>query len=85
MKFHVRKGAGFSSLLCLSALLLTGLSGCATSGWGEVAAWEKGRLAHPGMSFNSDPLDQRWLQHVHASKENANGGSGVGGGGCGCN
>jgi hypothetical protein len=75
MKFHVRNAAGFSSLLCLSILLLTG----------EVAAWEKGRLAHPGMSFNSDALDQRWLQHVHASKENANGGSGVGGGGCGCN
>jgi hypothetical protein len=72
-------------LMVLALVVCATASGCTSTGWGEVAAWEKGRLAHTGMSFNSDPLDQRWLQHVHASKENANGGSGVGGGGCGCN
>lgn len=69
----------------LALLACATLGGCATSSWGEVAAWDKGRLAHPGMSFNSDALDERWLQHIYSSKENANGGSGVGGGGCGCN
>jgi len=61
-------------------LALSLLSGCAA-----VPAWEKGNLAKPSMTFNGDPLDERFTQHIYTSKENASGGYGVGGGGCGCN
>lgn len=73
-----RRLIGLLALPCALAL-----SGCA--GLDPVQPWEKGRLAHPGMGFDADPLDQRLLQHTYASKEAANGGYGVGGGGCGCN
>ena len=66
-------------LVCFGRLL----SGC--SGTGQVAAWEKGNLAKPSMTFDADPLDQRFGQHVYQSKENSSGGSAIGGGGCGCN
>ena len=69
------------SLLAISAL--SGLSGC--SNLGQVNAWEKGNLAKPAMTFEADPLDQRFVQHIYGSKENSSGGYGVGGGGCGCN
>lgn len=52
---------------------------------GQVSPWEKGNLAKPHMTFEADPLDQRFVQHIYGSKENASGGYGVGGGGCGCN
>lgn len=67
--------------LCGIALAL-GLGGCATDG---PMAWEKGVLARPEMSMGGDPLEQRFAEHIHASKEAASGGTGVGGGGCGCN
>ena len=57
-------------------------SGCALA---PPQAWEKGNLAKPAMAMGGDPLDQRFTQHIYASKENASGGYGVGGGGCGCN
>jgi Domain of unknown function (DUF4266) len=62
---------------------LSWLGGC--SHLGEVNAWEKGHLAKPSMTFEADPLEQRFVQHIYASKENSSGGYGVGGGGCGCN
>lgn len=68
-----------ASALTLAALAL---GGCA---YAPPQAWEKGVLAKPAMSMASDPLDQRFAQHIYASKENASGGYGVGGGGCGCN
>ncbi|MFD2452720.1 DUF4266 domain-containing protein [Ideonella paludis] len=49
------------------------------------AAWEKGQLAKPAMRMDGDGLEQRFTQHIYASKENASGGQSVGGGGCGCN
>ena len=64
-------------LLALAALAL---AGCAT-----VQPWEKGHLAKPEMTFDSDPLQSRFEQHIYFSKENMTGGYGVGGGGCGCN
>jgi hypothetical protein len=67
----------------LAATSLLWLGGC--SSIGQVNAWEKGNLAKPGMTFESDPLDQRFTQHIYGSKENSSGGYGVGGGGCGCN
>ena len=67
----------------LAITTLSWLGGC--SNLGQVNAWEKGNLAKPMMTFESDPLDQRFVQHVYSSKENSSGGYGVGGGGCGCN
>lgn len=72
--------------ILLSLLVIAGislLSGCSTLG--NVNAWENGNLAKPAMTFEGDPLDQRFVQHVYGSKENSSGGYGVGGGGCGCN
>ncbi|MEO7761911.1 MAG: DUF4266 domain-containing protein [Casimicrobiaceae bacterium] len=68
------------TVACIVAAAITSLlSGCAA-----VQPWEKGNLAKPAMSFNGDPLDDRFTQHIYTSKENASGGYGVGGGGCGC-
>lgn len=71
------------STLCALFGLSVLLSGC--SNLGQVNPWEKGDLARPAMTFESDPLDQRFMQHSYGSKESASGGYGVGGGGCGCN
>ncbi len=66
----------------LGALALAS-SGCALVQ--PVAPWQKGVLAKPAMSFESDRLEAAFAEHVYSSKEAASGGSGVGGGGCGCN
>ena len=58
------------------------LGGCAIA---PPQPWERGNLAKPEMTMGADPLDQRFVQHIYGSKENASGGYGVGGGGCGCN
>ncbi|MFN0306061.1 MAG: DUF4266 domain-containing protein [Burkholderiales bacterium] len=68
-------------IACAGCLAL--VAGCASIG--DVPAWEKGHLAKRSMSFDMDPLDDRFTQHIYNSKENASGGYGVGGGGCGCN
>jgi len=71
------------SLRVLSALLAaSALGGCAMA---PPQPWERGNLARPEMTMGGDPLDQRFVQHIYGSKENASGGYGVGGGGCGCN
>lgn len=62
--------------------VLATLGGCSIT---PVQPWEKGLLAQPTMTFEADALDQRFVQHIYASKEAATGGAGVGGGGCGCN
>lgn len=70
----------------LAITSLSWLGGCSQlSQLGQVSPWEKGRLAQAGMTFEADPLDQRFVQHIYGSKENSSGGYGVGGGGCGCN
>jgi hypothetical protein len=65
-------------LLCVATL-----GGC--SAFNPPQPWQKGNLAKPDMSMGGDPLDERFVQHIYSSKENASGGYGVGGGGCGCN
>jgi len=50
-----------------------------------VHPWEKGMLAKPEMTFESNRLEAAYSEHIYFSKEAASGGSGVGGGGCGCN
>lgn len=59
------------------------LGGCGITA--SVNPWEKGILAKPEMTFEGDPLEGRFVQHIYSSKENSSGGYGVGGGGCGCN
>jgi hypothetical protein len=67
----------------LALLTMSLLTAC--TNLGQVNPWEKGDLAKPAMTFEGDPLDQRFVQHIYTSKENSSGGYGVGGGGCGCN
>jgi hypothetical protein len=66
-----------SLLICFSAV------GC--SSFGQVQAWEKGKLARQDMKFDRDLLDAKYVDHTYFSKEAATGGTSVGGGGCGCN
>ena len=71
-----------------TAVVIASLFAVATLGGCAIAppqAWEKGNLAKPAMMMGGDTLEQRFAQHIYASKENASGGYGVGGGGCGCN
>jgi hypothetical protein len=68
---------------CVAGALALPLMGCITVA--PVQPWEKGNLAKPEMTFDSDPLDKGFKEHIYSSKESASGGSGVGGGGCGCN
>ena len=68
---------------CGALALALPLMGCLTVA--PVQAWEKGTLAKPDMTFDSEPLDRVFKEHIYSSKESASGGSGVGGGGCGCN
>jgi len=80
------KNRHLSLALLASAALLGGCSHLPDlTSLGQVNPWEKGQLAQPMMTFEADPLDQRFVQHIYGSKENASGGYGVGGGGCGCN
>ena len=70
-----------AKVLALMALLV--LQAC--SHIQPVAAWQKGNLALPEMTFDDDPLERGYKEHIYSSKEGSSGGSGVGGGGCGCN
>jgi hypothetical protein len=65
--------------LAASVAAMAALGGCAV--YQPPQVWEKGNLAKK----DGDALDQRYVQHIYTSKENATGGYGVGGGGCGCN
>lgn len=64
-------------------LALLGLGGCTSLP--PVQPWEKGVLARPAMTFEYEPVDAMYAEHIYSSKEAASGGTGVGGGGCGCN
>jgi hypothetical protein len=70
--------------LALSLVMLAG-SGCSAMKLVDVSPWEKGKLARPEMTFEGNPLEAAYQEHIYASKESASGGAGVGGGGCGCN
>lgn len=71
---------------CQAVLVMAAALSCmACSSLEGPKPWEKGVLAKPEMTMESDPLDARLTQHIYSSKEAATGGYGVGGGGCGCN
>ncbi len=65
------------------AFAMTALQGCMHIQ--TVEPWQKGNLAKPEMTFDADPLEHSFKEHIYSSKEGSSGGSGVGGGGCGCN
>ena len=65
------------------AFALMALQGCMHIQ--PVEPWQKGNLAKPEMTFDADPLEHGFKEHIYSSKEGSAGGSGVGGGGCGCN
>lgn len=69
--------------LAWGVLVITGLAGCTSLP--PVQPWEKGVLARPAMTFEYEPVDAMYAEHIYSSKEAASGGTGVGGGGCGCN
>jgi hypothetical protein len=69
-------------LVAFITLIILLQTGCSIN---QVQPWEKGHLAKPHMTFESDPLDSAYKEHTYFSKEGASGGGGVGGGGCGCN
>ncbi len=66
-------------LLAAAAAAAIGGAGCAT-----VQPWQRGRLAAPSMTFDSDPSLAAYTAHWQEAREGAAGGSGVQGGGCGC-
>lgn len=68
----------FSAFVILTACFFIGA--CS-----EVKPWQKGNLAKKHMSFDPDPVESKFIQHMYNSKEAATGGYGIGGGGCGCN
>ncbi len=68
--------------LLVTLLGVAAVSGCAMT---PPQPWEKGLLAKPEMTMNSDAMEAKFTEHIYTSKEASSGGSGVGGGGCGCN
>ena len=64
-------------------LALLALQGCSVVQ--TVEPWQKGNLSKPEMTFDDDPLERGYREHIYTSKEASAGGSGLGGGGCGCN
>jgi hypothetical protein len=65
-------------LLGITVLSL-GAAGCAT-----VEPWQRGRLAHPCMTFDAEAAQTAYEAHWQESREGAAGGLGVQSGGCGC-
>lgn len=81
-------------LLSISILLTVMLSMSACSSFSLpslpdiepwVAPYEREYLADPIMSFNKDPLSNKYRQHVFNTREGARGAGYAHGGGCGCN
>jgi hypothetical protein len=72
-----RRRASFA-LLVSAVALATFCEGCAS-----VAAYDRGRLAHPTMAKAHAGSVAR--DHVYAVQEGAMGGSGEAASGCGCN
>jgi len=73
-----RAEAARAASLALSLALAAALCGCA-----RVAAYERGRLAHPSMSARQRMSAGQ--AHLYAIREGARGGSLGAGSGCGCN
>jgi len=74
-------------LMTLPVLII--LEGCSSFHVPTVEPWvapyEREYLADPIMSFNKDPLSNKYRQHVFNTREGARGAGYAHGGGCGCN
>ena len=70
-------------VLAMWIFALLTLQGCSVVQ--TVEPWQKGNLAKPEMTFDDDPFERGYREHIYTSKEASAGGSGLGGGGCGCN
>jgi hypothetical protein len=64
----------------MALLVLATCCGCA-----NVAPYQRGYLARPGMGFEESPGMAKTLEKVFVAKEAASGSASVGGSGCGCN
>jgi len=81
------------NILSISIIFATmSLSACSTNILSKisnlepwVAPYERENLADPIMSFNKDPLSNKYRQHVFNTREGARGAGFSQGGGCGCN
>jgi Domain of unknown function (DUF4266) len=77
------------SIVVLVALALCaalgGASGCAHAPPPPIQPWQREYLSRRAMRFDTDPLEQRFRQHMFGSREGADGGYNQPGGGCGCN
>jgi hypothetical protein len=69
--------------LTVAAGLLAQLCACSIQPW--VKPYERERLADPIMSFDPNPVDSAYMEHVFDVRGAARGGNGAAGGGCGCN
>ena len=76
MSFDMHPTTRFLLLCCFVLVMLSG--GCA-----NVAAYERGRLAHPTMAAEDGASAAR--DHVYAIQEGASGGTMGASSGCGCN
>lgn len=69
--------------------LISMLGACSSFSISEIEPWvapyEREYLADPIMSFNKDPLSNKYRQHVFNTREGARGAGYAHGGGCGCN
>lgn len=78
-----------NSFLLLCILCASGCSYIKLPSIPEVKPWvapyEREHLADPIMSFNKDPLSNKYRQHVFNTREGARGAGYSHGGGCGCN
>jgi hypothetical protein len=70
--------------LTVAVGLLAQLCAC-TSIQPWVKPYERERLADPIMSFDPNPVDSAYMEHVFDVRGAARGGNGAAGGGCGCN
>jgi len=68
------KGARMKILATIFLALLA-LQGCSVVQ--TVEPWQKGNLAKPEMTFDDDPLERGYREHIYTSKEASAGGSGV--------
>jgi Domain of unknown function (DUF4266) len=69
--------------LAVAVGLLAQLGACTVQPW--VKPYERERLADPIMSFDPNPVDSAYMDHVFEVRGAARGGNGAAGGGCGCN
>ena len=69
---------------CSVVISLVCIAGCsAPQPW--IKPYERQNLSDPIMSFERDPVANRYLNHVFEAREAMRGAEGSAGGGCGCN